>query len=403
MAHPLLFTLHWGILATGGIAQTFTRDLLTNPATRSTHDVTHKVVAVASSSSAARARDFVNKVKIPGDVQAYGSYAELVADPNVQAVYVATPHSHHFQNVMLALEAGKHVLCEKSLTVTAEQARRLAQAAREKKLFLMEAVWTRFLPATVKVAQLCRDGAIGKIHRVIADCSYNAELQDGKLSFDDVHRALNPELAGGALLDVGVYALTWIFLILYHLQPTVPGGERKWPIVSSAVNLYTPTGVDESAAIILHFATEGAMGIATTGLRTETSIDDKSGNTGSPAVRIQGSRGEIQVASPAFKPETVRVLYADGSAGEHFSFPTPRDPGSGGVEEAWGQGMFWQADECARCIRDGKLESDNLTLGESIAVMGVLENVLAQGGVRYPETITSDVYDPSGPLNKPQV
>jgi len=125
-------TIRWGILATGGIATTFTKDLLCDPTTRGVENIKHTVAAAASSSSASRAKDFLKEVNAPSDAKAYGSYEELVKDSNVEIVYVATPHSHHYQNVMLALEHGKHVLCEKAFTVNAAQLKKLVEVARKK-------------------------------------------------------------------------------------------------------------------------------------------------------------------------------------------------------------------------------------------------------------------------------
>jgi len=129
--------------------------------------VRHEVVAVASSSDKQRAADFISKVKGPSSTKAYGSYHELVADPDVDIVYVATPHSHHFQNAMLALEAGKNVLCEKALTVNAAQSRKLIETAKAKGVFFMEAVWTRYFPLSIQVRELLKSGAIGTVYRVI--------------------------------------------------------------------------------------------------------------------------------------------------------------------------------------------------------------------------------------------
>ena len=134
------YQLKWGILATGGIAETFARDLSVNPETRGVNGISHVVVASASSSSADRAKKFNEKVYAPAEAKAYGSYKELVNDPNVDIIYVATPHSHHYQNTMLCLEAGKNVLCEKSFTTNAKQTEALVKKAKEKNLFLMEAV-----------------------------------------------------------------------------------------------------------------------------------------------------------------------------------------------------------------------------------------------------------------------
>ena len=127
----------------------------------------HKITAVASLQGPARASAFLSKIDGPSSAATYGTYAELVADPDVDIIYVATPHSHHFQNAMLALEAGKNVLCEKALTVTEAQAQKLVAKAREKKLFFMEAVWTRFFPWSIKIRELVKSGEIGTVHRVI--------------------------------------------------------------------------------------------------------------------------------------------------------------------------------------------------------------------------------------------
>ena len=196
--------LRWGILATGGIAVTFTKDLLKDPSTRQVSDVHHTVTAAASSSSASRANDFLKEVGAPSSAKGYGSYKELVNDPNVDIVYVATPHSHHFQNTMLCLEAKKHVLCEKAFTTNAAQAKILVETAKKNNLFLMEAVWIRFFPICQELRKLASDGKIGDIRRVFADLSIAADVE-GK--FGTQHRMVNMDLAGGALLDCKFRAL----------------------------------------------------------------------------------------------------------------------------------------------------------------------------------------------------
>lgn len=156
------------------------------------------MVAVASSSSKAKAENFIKNFNLPVDTAAYGSYEELVKDPNVNMIYVATPHSHHFQNTMLALEAGKHVLCEKAFTVNAAQARILCETAKSRNLFLMEAVWTRYFPLSIQVRELIKTGEIGEVVRVIADNSFS---EDVETKWGTEHRMVNLNLAGGALLD----------------------------------------------------------------------------------------------------------------------------------------------------------------------------------------------------------
>jgi predicted dehydrogenase len=176
----------------------FVADLLADPASRGVSDVKHEVVAAASSNGKERATKFLTDYKCPASAKAYGSYKELVADPDVDIVYVATPHSHHYQNVRLCLDAGKHVLCEKAFTVNAEQAKILVQEARQKKLFLMEAVWTRYFPICKELRELVRNGKIGTVHRVFADLSF---WKDVEKEFGTSHRMVNLDLAGGAMLD----------------------------------------------------------------------------------------------------------------------------------------------------------------------------------------------------------
>ncbi|KAH8656961.1 putative Trans-1,2-dihydrobenzene-1,2-diol dehydrogenase [Tricladium varicosporioides] len=395
------FTVKWGILATGGIATTFAKDLLTSPASRHVGDVNHDIVAAASSSSASRAQTFLDDIKAPSTAKAYGSYHELVKDPNVDIIYVATPHSHHFQNTMLCLNAGKNVLCEKAFTVNAEQARILVKTAEEKGVFLMEAVWTRYFPLSIKIRELVTSGKIGKVVRVAADLSFNLTTNDetgGKLNCPDENRMVNMDLAGGALLDLGIYSLTWIFQILYLCQE----GEKEKPKVLAAIDKYY-TGADENTSIILHWEKNRTVGIATTSLRVETQPDGQGSPASGPACRIMGTKGEIQVIGPLFRPEVYRIIMQGGEKGkvEEVICPIPKDPERDGKkgEEGWGHGMFWEADEAARCLRDGKKQSETLTWEESIVIMEVMDEVRKQGGLTYPSEIESTTYAEKSPLN----
>lgn len=407
------YTVRWGILATGGIATSksnlplllkaslippaFTKDLLTNPATRDVHDVQHVLAAAASSSSKSRAEAFIKDVSGSSTAKAYGSYHELVQDPDVDIIYVATPHSHHFQNTMLALEHGKNVLCEKAFTVNAEQAKKLVETARAKKLFLMEAVWTRCFPMSIKIREMVKEGVIGKVHRVTADLSLARAKDDGTLDFPDTNRMVNLELAGGALLDLGIYSLTWVYQILYHCQE----GKKERPTVQAAVQKYK-TGADELTSVLLNWPEHQSQGIATTSLRVATTPDGEGSPAAGPAARIQGTKGEIQVFGPLYRPQQYRVMMVDGKRGqvEDVHCPIPKDkerPGNG--SEGVGHGMFWEADEAARCLRDGKLESDILNWDESIVIMEAMDEVRKQGGLVYPELIETAVYDEKSPLN----
>ena len=386
--------VRWGILATGGIAQTFTKDLTVNPETRGVKDIEHVVVAAASSSSADRAQEFLKKVGAPSEAKAYGSYKDLVADKNIDIIYVATPHSHHFQNAMLCLEAGKNVLCEKAFTTNAKQARILVEKAKEKNLFLMEAVWTRYFPLSIYVRDTITSGRLGKVFRAQAD---NSMSMDPEKTFEDTHRMVNPELAGGALLDLGIYSLTWIFQTLYHTQPEA---ERQPPKVFGAINKYRTGAADDMTSMLLVFPRKGGdmHGIATTGMRTAADPDGK--GTAGPAIRVQGDKGEVQVWFPPFRPTKTRIVLTDGTVEEkEWKQPGP-GKGSGwyngfGGEmnaEGEGHGMFWEADECAYALKEGRKEGKYESLDESIVIMDVMDEVRKQNNMTYPDHIESTKY-----------
>jgi hypothetical protein len=184
--------------------------------------------------------------------------------------------------------------------------------------------------------------------------------------------------------------LTWLFQVLYHLQPEA---DKEAPQVLSASSLYSATGADEATSMILSFPRHSSVGIALTSLRVASTVDGKFAE--GPAIRIQGTEGEIQVFGFAYQPSGYRVVKKGAPEVEVVECPIPKDSGRAG----WGHGMFWEADEAARCVRDGKLESATLPLSESIVIMEVMESALKQGGVKYPDLITTDVYDPKSPLN----
>lgn len=384
--------IRWGILATGGIAQTFTRDLLVDPATRNVHEIKHTVVAAASSSSASRAQEFLKTVGAPSSAVAYGSYEELVQNKDIDIVYVATPHSHHYQNVMLCLEAGKHVLCEKAFTVNAAQAKKLIETARAKNLFLMEAVWTRYFPLSIYVREAITSGKLGAVTRLFADNSIGVDPE--KAWSDGKHRMVNPDLAGGALLDLGIYSLTWVFQTLYTTQDPQT---RKAPRVISSIKKYPQTGVDELTTMLLTFPRDASSGgdmhaVATTGFRTSNDVDGA--GTAGPAVRIQGTQGELQVWPPIYRPTRTRLILKDGTT-EDKNWPQP-GPGKGSGwyngfagtnAEGEGHGMFWEADEAALALVEGRKEGKFESLDESLLIMEVMDEVRRQNGLEYPEKI----------------
>jgi dihydrodiol dehydrogenase / D-xylose 1-dehydrogenase (NADP) len=309
---------------------------------------------------------------------------------------------------MLALQAGKNVLCEKAFTVNAAQAKKLVETAKEKGLFLMEAVWTRYFPLSIYVRDTVASGKIGTVYRVTADNGFamdpENEFADGK------SRMVNPDLAGGALLDLGIYSLTWLFQTLYTVQD--PQSRQK-PEVLAAQKLYNAEpvkgGADETSTVLLRFPRSekqggDAHGVAMTSIRI--AADPAGGDEHTiPTIRISGSKGEIQVYPPAFRPTRTRLIISKGDNGkphvEDKQWPQP-GPGKGSGwkngfgsdwnEEGEGHGMFWEADEAARALVKGAKESSILTWEESITIMETMDKVREMGGLKYPEKIETTQY-----------
>ncbi|WP_412538964.1 Gfo/Idh/MocA family oxidoreductase [Longispora sp. K20-0274] len=321
--------IRWGILATGNIAATFTEDLLTLPDA--------EVVAVGSRSKES-ARAFADRYGIP---RAHGSWADLAADPDVDIVYVATPHHAHREATALCLEAGKPVLCEKAFTLDAADARYLVDLARDRGLFLMEAMWMRCNPAILKMAELIADGAIGPVRTVQADFGLAGP-------FPAEHRLRNPALGGGALLDLGVYPVSFAQLVLGR------------PDSIAAHALLTPEGVDENTGMLFGYDS-GANATLTCSIGSDTAA----------RAFVAGPAGRIELPPVFFRPDHF-TLCREGAAPEEFRIGYA------------GHGMTHEAAEAMRCLREGLTESPLVPWQATLDVMDTLDEVRRQTGVRYP-------------------
>ncbi|KAK7210900.1 hypothetical protein V2G26_018078 [Clonostachys chloroleuca] len=377
-------TVRWGLMATGRIAATFARDLLVDPKTRGVSDVNHIITGVASSSSLESAQRFVAKnmqdSQLGVSCATYGSYKELVTDPNVDIIYIATPHSLHFENCMLALNAKKAVLCEKPLTVNAKQAKRLYEVAAEKKVFFMEAVWTRFFPLSVRVRELIQSGEIGDVNRVFVNNSIGSNLD----SMDLTHRYLNMDLAGGALLDIGVYPLTWLFQTLYHTQCKGAKTPKPPTDISTLVEKHEITGADRTISMMMRFhmpnnsGFDYAHGIASASFDLPD-VDD----AGGPTIHIYGREGEIQVWGPVHRAQSIKVIPAKDSTKAYTEeYPIPAE----------GHGMFWEADEAARRLLAGDLQSETIPWDESVLLLATVDEIRKQAEISYPAKIETTEY-----------
>lgn len=321
--------VRWGIIATGNIAGQFARDLALLP--------DHEVVAVGSR-SLDRAKAFADE---HGIRHAFGSYAQVLDHPEVDVLYVATPHSDHFATTRQALEAGKAVLCEKAFTVTAAQARELVEVARDRKVFLMEAMWMRCNPLHLRLRELVHSGAIGEPREVHASLGFVA-------AYRPEDRLFSPALAGGALLDVGVYPVS----LAYHLL----GAPRR----VKATGTLAPTGVDASVAISLGYD----EAVATLSGSLVSTLPN--------SATVSGTEGWIEL--PRSFHDTNRLLiHRPGKEPEEHTV------------ELIGVGYAHEAAEVARCLREGLLESPLVSWNNSVAVMEVLDEVRQQVGVHYPD------------------
>lgn len=369
----MVFTLNWGIISTGYIATSFVKDIQLDPKTRDTHHVAHKIVAIGSR-TVESAKAFVDKMSLDTDVKTYGSYDEAFADSNVQAVYIGTPHTHHYDNAMAAIKAKKHVLCEKPVTLNAAELRALIAAARDHNVFFMEAMWTRFQPLVREIHKVITEGELGKPVVLHADLSGDFGLN----SIPKTHRILAPALGGGALLDLGPYPLVWAILAFYEH----PANNKLKPSVSGAM-LKTPlTGVDSSTSFTLTFD-PSASPESGSSLSAQAVLSCSITLTApEPGVTIRFEKGALTVDPPIYCPHTFRVVKHDRSVkGSQPSEPEVKKT------EYVGKGWHFQADEVARCIEKGKIESDIWSHDKSLLEMEIFDEVRKQGNYVFPEGV----------------
>jgi predicted dehydrogenase len=322
--------IKWGIIGPGWIAGKFTATVHRN--TRS------QVVATGS-----RSRERAERFAVEYGVQrSYDSYEQLVADPDVDAVYVASPHSHHHEHVLLALSAGKPVLVEKAFTQNAVQAVEIVSAAQQHGLLLMEAMWTRFLPHVDIARQLLADGVLGEVYLVAADHGQYFDI-------GPEHRLLNPDLAGGALLDLGVYPISFVSFVLGAPSTVVARGELA------------ATGVDAQVSAVLQ--TGPAHGVISTTQLAQTPT----------TATISGTAARLEIPGDFYRPQPITLIGRDGASLSAEGGPlTDHD------------GLAYQAAHFATLLSQGRTESPLLPLAESVAIMRTMDEVRHQVGVRYP-------------------
>lgn len=321
--------IRWGILGTGVIAHKFAEGLAVLP---------DAVLTAVGSREERTATNFATQYAVP---QAHASYESLAQDPTVDVIYIATPHVFHLENSLLCLQHGKAVLCEKPFTMNRRQAETIFSLAEAKGLFVMEAMWTYFLPAITMVRQLLQDGVIGEVRMLTADFGYRAAI-------DPHGRHFSPTLGGGALLDVGIYPLALAHMIFG--PPTQ---------ITSMAHL-GETGVDEQAAIILGYE-KGELALLHTAVRTETVQE---------AV-IMGTNGRLKIHFPWWQP-TRLTLTQSGQADQLIELPFT------------GNGYNYEATAVMECLRHGKSQHALMPWSTTLALQEIMDKIRAQWGLRYP-------------------
>lgn len=323
----------WGILATGKIARGFATNLRQTPGAR---------IAAVGSRSLTGAQAFVDEYA-ERDTRAHSSYAEMVADPDVDVVYIASPHSMHLEHARLAFDAGKPVLCEKALTLNTRDSEEMIRLAGERGLFLMEAMWMACNPHILALLAGLREGRFGTPLQVHADLGFIVDRPP-------TDRVLDPALGGGALLDMGIYPLTFAHLVLGEPEQLV------------AVAGLSDQGVDRDLAIAGRYA-GGAVAALT------ASMSSMSPRTAT----IATDQGQIDLGPGFHNPPTITFTPADGSGQIHVASDEP----------LIGTGLGNEAAEVMRCLRAGLLESPLVPHAQTLSLMRQMDNIRAQIGVRY--------------------
>jgi dihydrodiol dehydrogenase / D-xylose 1-dehydrogenase (NADP) len=321
--------IKWGILSTGHISGKFADALKLLPEA--------ELFAVCSR-DLGKAKLFAEKHNIPN---AYGSYQELADDPDIDVVYIGTPHTFHLENSVMCMREGKAVLCEKALTINANEAKEMVRVAREENVFLMEAMIPRHVPLLKKVVQWVRDGRIGEVRMVRAS-------RCARRDFAPEARQLNPDLGGGSLLDVGVYVISFASQIF-----------NKKPVESIGLSHIGEYGSDEQGVAILKYD-NGEIADLSFALRTEA-VDE---------AYIFGTEGYIKVHELFAVPKKAS-LFINREEVEVIEEPII------------GNALNYEAEEVMRCLKLGLKESPFMPLDESVQIMEIMDNIRKPWGLRY--------------------
>ncbi len=325
--------IRWGILGTGKIARAFAEDL---------KYASGAVLQAVGSRTTDQADSFGDLFDIPNR---HGSYEDLAADPEVDVVYIATPHTLHAVNSLLCLRSNKAVLCEKPFAINEREAGEVFKEARARNLFIMEAMWSRYFPLYADIWKLINDNVIGDVQFIRAEFGFFSD-------YDPEARLFNPELGGGALLDIGIYPIDVTQFLM-----------RRPPVSILADAVTDSTGIDLQSSYILRYD-NGVMAALSSSLRTDLPNE----------AIISGTRGSIRVHAPFWHPDTATV----------------QTKGTQTITSPFqGYGYHFEADEVMRCLREGKLESPAMPASETLSRLHIMDAIRGSLGICYPSERSS--------------
>jgi predicted dehydrogenase len=328
----MVHKIRWGILGTGRMAELFTSELKRLP---------DAIVDAVGSRNIQNARAFGDRFDIP---HRFGSYEDLAWKSQCDIIYVATPHPYHAENSILTLNAGKHVLCEKPFAMNEREAESMIRLAKEKKLFLMDALWIRFTPLMQWLKPALDKGFLGELGMFSGSFGYD-------MPFDSSSRVYNPDLGGGALLDVGIYPLSTSTWFLGKPQQT------------TALAKLGPTSIDERTGIVMK-TTDGKLSVIYTAVVNRTPRD----------FTVMGDKGMITVHGPWWHQDKLTVYPKSGDP-EERNFPFEN------------RGYGYMARHVMACIREGRMESPVIPHSETLSIIETMDKIREKIGLKYPADV----------------
>jgi predicted dehydrogenase len=358
-------TCRWGVITTGSIVQWFVEDLLLDRPDRKANHVVQAIGTSSIEKGQAFADKYLSKQSVKPKI--YGSYDECYADPDVDCVYIGTPHAFHKRDCLAAIAAGKNILCEKAFTLNAKDAKEVLEAAKAEGVYLGEAMKLRHRPLCLELMRMLHEEkVIGNVFRMRSEFSLLVDIP----SLPATSRYKDINLGAGSLLDIGIYPLTWAFMAL---DPKTPG-ESEMPKIMAIQSF--EDGIEVTTSVILKYESTGRQAFV-----TSTTMANGDPNI---IARIDGTNGSVEVEGPVASVPIAFTVYPKVEGDPNNTIQKPKGKRYEFEDSNVGQGFVWEADNTAVDIAEGRKESQHMPWRETVRVMEVLDEIRRQGGTVYP-------------------